>query len=214
MTVADGTMAGMAPELPLAEQRRDPPERADAARNRAKILEAARMLFAERGIEHVSMDDVARAAAVGKGTLYRRFGDRATLALSLLDERERALQDACIRGDAPLGPGAPAAVRLCAFGDALLDHLEEHFDVLAEAERGLNFRGGPYMFWRMHLSMLLREANSGCDADLAAEALLAQLSPGFFRFLREIRGFSLERIKAGWHTALAGWLSGSQRTAR
>jgi len=40
----------------------EPHERADAARNRKRILEAATMLVAERGIEQVSMDDVARAA--------------------------------------------------------------------------------------------------------------------------------------------------------
>src|SRR5438874_797892 len=86
----------------------DAQERADAARNRRKILEAAQALFAERGVDQVSMDDVARAAQVGKGTLYRRFGDRASLAFALLDERERALQEWIIRGEPPLGPGAEA----------------------------------------------------------------------------------------------------------
>ena len=195
----------MAAQLPLAEPGGEPHERADAARNRAKILEAARMLFAERGVEHVSMDDVARAACVGKGTLYRRFGDRASLAFALLDENERALQDACIRGEAPLGPGAPAAARLCAFGDAMLDHLESFYELLSEAERGANFRVGPYAFRRTHLFVLLREANPDCDAEFAAEALLSLLSPVLFRHLRD-QGWPLERIKAGWHTAVAGWL--------
>jgi AcrR family transcriptional regulator len=203
-----GRMAVMAADLPLAEPGGEPHERADAARNRAKILEAARMLFAERGVENVSMDDVARAACVGKGTLYRRFGDRATLAFALLDENERALQEACIRGEPPLGPGADAAARLCAFGDAMLDHLERHYELLSDAERGANFRVGPYAFRRTHLYVLLREANPDCDADYAAEALLSLLSPVLFRYMRE-QGYDLERIKAGWHSAVAGWLSGS-----
>jgi len=152
------------------------------------------------------MDDVARAACVGKGTLYRRFGDRASLAFALLDENERALQDACIRGEAPLGPGAPAAARLCAFGDAMLDHLESFYELLSEAERGANFRVGPYAFRRTHLYVLLREANPDCDAEFAAEALLSLLSPVLFRHLRD-QGWSLDRIKAGWHTSVAGWLS-------
>jgi AcrR family transcriptional regulator len=200
-------MGLMVPGLPLAEPGGDAQERADAARNRLKILEAARMLFAERGVDHVSMDDVARAACVGKGTLYRRFGDRASLAFALLDERERALQEACIRGEPPLGPGAEAATRLCAFGEAMLDHLEEHFELLGEAERGANFRSGPYAFRRTHLYVLLREANPDCDADYAAEALLSLLSPVLFRHLRERQGFDLERIKNGWHRAVAGWLA-------
>ena len=197
----------MAAELPLAEPGGEPHERADAARNRAKILEAARMLFAERGVEHVSMDDVARAACVGKGTLYRRFGDRASLAFALLDENERALQEACIRGEAPLGPGAPAAARLCAFGDAMLDHLESFYELLSEAERGANFRVGPYAFRRTHLYVLIREANPDCDAEFAADALLSLLTPALFRHMREQQGYDLDRIKAGWHSAVAGWLS-------
>ena len=206
----------MAADLPLAEPGGGPHERADAARNRAKILEAARMLFAERGVENVSMDDVDRAACVGKGTLYRRFGDRATLAFALLDENERALQEACIRGEAPLGPGAPAAERLCAFGEAMLDHLDEHFEILGDAERGGTLTTAPFVFRRTHLYVLLREANPDCDADFAAEALLALLSPGLFRHMREVDGFDLDRIKAGWHSAVAGWLSsgGSSGTAR
>jgi AcrR family transcriptional regulator len=202
-------MATMAFDLPVTQQGGDAHERADAARNRRKILDAAQALFAERGVDHVSMDDVARAACVGKGTLYRRFGDRASLAFALLDERERALQEAIIRGEPPLGPGAPAADRLCAFGDAMLDHLEQHYDLLFEAERGRHFRLGPYAVRRTHLMLLLREANPACDAEMAAEALLALLSPGLFMHLRGERGFDLERVKAGWHAAVAGWLAGA-----
>ena len=63
-------------------------ERADAARNRQKILCSARRLIEERGLENVSMDDIAADAGVGKGTLFRRFGDRASLAHALLDATE------------------------------------------------------------------------------------------------------------------------------
>src|SRR5688572_14050048 len=86
-------------------------ERADAARNRRKVLDAAAHLFAARGIDMVSMDDVATAAGVGKGTVYRRFGDRSGLAAALLDERETELQDRMLFGPPPLGPGAAPADR-------------------------------------------------------------------------------------------------------
>src|SRR5215469_18354763 len=92
---------------PLELLRRPPPAgRADAARNRAAILAAAALLFAEHGVAEVSMDQVAAAAGVGKGTLFRRFGDKAGLAAALLDEREAELQEAILRGPPPLGPGA------------------------------------------------------------------------------------------------------------
>src|SRR5690242_20884687 len=91
-------------ELTVMES--EPAERADAARNRERILCAARRLFAERGAGCVSMDAVADAAGVGKGTLFRRFGSRAALALAVASEDEQDLQEGLIRGEPPLGPGA------------------------------------------------------------------------------------------------------------
>src|SRR4051794_13309619 len=111
----------------------EPRERADAARNREKVLCAAAKLFAERGIDCTSMDDVAAAAGVGKGTLFRRFGDRAGLAHALLSERERAFQDDLLRGPPPLGPGAGACDRIRAFGSARLEILDEHHGLIAAA---------------------------------------------------------------------------------
>src|ERR687891_1118034 len=120
------------PELPVADRPR--PERADAARNRARVLEAARRLFAERGVEAVTMADVARAAGVAKGTVFHRFGDRSGLALALLDEHERELQERVLRGPPPLGPGAPTRERLVAFLGALADLTDEHRELLLEVD--------------------------------------------------------------------------------
>src|SRR3954467_11819009 len=76
------------------------PLRADAARNRARLIAAARELFAERGL-NVTMDEIARHAGVGVGTAYRRFASREELIEALFDDRfeqiianaERALED-------------------------------------------------------------------------------------------------------------------------
>jgi AcrR family transcriptional regulator len=63
-----------------------PSERADAAPNRQLILAAAEALFARDGVACTSMDAIAAEAGVGKGTLFRRFGDhRASLAFALRD---------------------------------------------------------------------------------------------------------------------------------
>ena len=62
------------------------PLRADAARNRARIVEAARSAFAEKGVE-VGVDEIARRAGVGMGTLYRRFPTKEALVLAILEER-------------------------------------------------------------------------------------------------------------------------------
>src|SRR5580692_3819538 len=107
-----------------------PSERADAARNRQLILTAAEMLFARDGVACTSMGAIAAEAGVGKGTLFRRFGDRASLAFALLESSERAFQEAFIRGPAPLGPGAPPCERLTAFGRGLLAHVASHGDLM------------------------------------------------------------------------------------
>ena len=102
----------MAAQLPDPRPSLERRERADAAHNRRRVLAAAEELFASRGARAVTMEDIARAAGVGKGTLYRRFPDRASIAVALLDDHERALQERLLRGPPPLGPGAPPAERL------------------------------------------------------------------------------------------------------
>jgi AcrR family transcriptional regulator len=163
--------------IPLELLRTPPPkERADAARNRAAILDAAARLFAEHGVDAVSMDQVAAAAGVGKGTLFRRFGDKAGLAAALLDARERVLQEAVLSGPPPLGPGAPDAERLAAFADAYLDYAIEYLPLLRMSETaspGARYRIGVYRFWHRHVTILLPEE---ADPQFTAHALLAPLS--------------------------------------
>ena len=184
-------------ELPLVEEGSG--ERADAVRNRARILCAAQRLFAERGAGCVSMDEVAEAAGVGKGTLFRRFGSRAALARAVLSERERAFQEHIIRGAPPLGPGAPPCERLIAFGHAVLDVLDGQAELIVAAEGGAaRFASPPYAVYRLHITLLLREADPDCDAEFLAETLLACLSADFFLYLRQAREMPLARLKAGW----------------
>ncbi|MEV4491151.1 TetR family transcriptional regulator [Micromonospora coxensis] len=172
------------PPTELLELRTSPPrERADAARNRAAVLEAAAALFRERGVEAVSMDAVAAAAGVGKGTLFRRFGDKAGLATALLDAQERDLQEAILFGSAPLGPGpsgagATARERLRAFVDAYLDYLLGHLDLVRMSETaapGARYRIGAYRFWHRHVTLLLAgRADPASDAHLLLAAVAAE----------------------------------------
>src|SRR4051812_10414298 len=83
-------------ELPVLQD--EPPLRADAARNRDKVLAAAEKLFAERGADCVTMDAVAAEAGVGKGTLFRGFGDRAGVGRAPLRPHEAALPGTSNRG--------------------------------------------------------------------------------------------------------------------
>jgi len=64
----------------------DKPLRADARRNREKILKAARAVFAEEGVD-AQVDDVARRADVGVGTVYRHFPTKEALLAALTDQQ-------------------------------------------------------------------------------------------------------------------------------
>lgn len=199
--------------LPLATASPTPVERADAARNRLRILHAASELFGEHGVDHVSMDDVAARAGVGKGTLYRRFGDKAGLALALLDEQDRVLQEQMIRGEPPLGPGAPPRERLHAFGEAYLDFVSRHGEMLSmAADLGGLRTSPPWQLYRTHLIVLLSEAAPDADAEMGAEMLLDVLNP--CAYVRRIdQGFAHDRLVRGWRQLVDGWLEVALREA-
>lgn len=163
--------------LPLVGQAQAT-ERADAARNRRRVLDAAKKLFDERGIAAVTLDDVVAAAGVGKGTLFRRFGDKAGLAVALLDEQERALQDRILSGPPPLGPGAEPAERLTAFVRTYVDYVARNTDLVAmsqTASPGARLRTGSHQFWRQHCEFLLAAAGAA-DPGVRADILLAGLT--------------------------------------
>lgn len=179
-----------------------PVERCDAARNRRRILQAAARLVAAEGADAVSLDRIAAEAGVGKGTVFRRFGDKANLLRSLLSDREAAFQDDFIRGPGPLGPGAPAAERLRAFGPALLATLEAHGEVIRAADAsggaGLRFRHGPYPAYRAHLRHLVRGAAPSVDEEYWADVLLAAVGADLVVHQLRDRHMGLERLSAGW----------------
>ncbi len=184
-------------------------ERSDAARNRERILCTARRLFAERGVQNVSMDDIAADAQVGKGTLYRRFGDRSGLALALLESEDTTLQEDLLRGPPPLGPGAPPRERLLAFFSALSCFMDRHGELILEAQRmappGARFGGGPYSAYHTHVRLLLRELDPELDIDVLAHVLLAPFrAEDYSHFVRGERAAGRERLLGVVQALLAG----------
>jgi len=200
-------------ELPLIALPAEQTERADAASNRRRILAAATDLFAQRGAACVSMQDVARAAGVGMGTMYRRFGDRAGLTFALLEERHRAFQERLLRGAPPLGPGAPAAERLHAFGRARIALLEdgEADMLLTTADPGGSTLRGPDAAYRTHLAILLREAAPALDVEYAVNTLVMAFDARLHLHLRHDRGWTLARIQDGWCALADAWLAAGAR---
>lgn len=178
-----------------------PHERGDAARNRALLLDAARRLIDERGADAVTMDDIAGAAGVGKGTVFRRFGSRSGLMMVLLDEDERANQHAFMFGPPPLGPDAPPLERLLAFGRARLKFAHTHHELLVAANRDPQSRyGAAAAVLHTHVRMLLASAATTGDLDAQTDALLALLQADHVEHQLTQRGQSLQMLGDAWES--------------
>lgn len=185
--------------LPLSDD--VPQERGDAARNRTLLLDAARSLIAERGADAVTTDDIAVAAGVGKGTLFRRFGSRAGLMIVLLDEDEKIEQQALMFGPPPLGPGAPPVDRLIAYGRERLRFVQSHFALLSDANRDPHMRFiAPVMFHHRHIRVLLEAADTTGDLDAQAFALLGLLDADYVNHELTERGRTLDDLGDAWES--------------
>jgi AcrR family transcriptional regulator len=176
--------------LPVLGQPPPVRERADAARNRELILKAARKMLKKQPFGEICMDALADTAGVGKGTLYRRFPDRAALVHALLDHDARDLQGRALAGFG-LPKNASQVDRALAFLSALFDFTVEHAPLLCEGLRGSNvarFEHPAHAWQRQTISGHLRAAvRSGeiapLDPIVTAELMLASVAPEVLRWL-------------------------------
>ncbi|WP_286132480.1 TetR/AcrR family transcriptional regulator [Arthrobacter sp. OY3WO11] len=175
-------------------------ERRDAARNRERLLAAARELIADCGAEGLTMDRLAEHAGVGKGTVFRRFGSRAGLMLTLLSESEADFQSRFMFGPPPLGPGASGLERLIAFGVERISYVMEFGDLVLAAEHASRrrFEAPAAVLWHRHIEILLREEGFGPDPWLMAGSLAATLDPERLLSLVKVHGISPDRLTASW----------------
>jgi len=172
--------------------------RRDASANRRKAVEAARALFSERG-QAVTMEEVAAAAGIGKGTLYRGFPGRAQLAQAVLDDLSRELQAELLAGMG-LAEACPVGV-LRAFLRRAHTFRLEHLDLFLMAHDGdrAEIRNSPAYLWeRQAVAGLLRHAvNRGlsdpADPDLLPDAVMALLDPDLIRHQRDVLGVGADR---------------------
>ena len=178
------------------------PQRSDAARNRAAVLVAADELFATAAAPaRLSMDDVAAAAGVGKGTLFRAFGSRAGLIQALWELRTEPLRRAIESGPPPLGPGTDPRHRIAAILNAILVvKLDNRHLTLALEERsgGTSLYEQPqYQSVHRLLRDLLRDAGRGKESELLAHLLLAAVRADLLDHLIGGRGSSRRQLRAG-----------------
>jgi AcrR family transcriptional regulator len=189
-------------ELPQVGQRR---ERGDAAANRQRILRAARELLAEQGADGLTMQAVAEAAGVGKGTVFRRFGDRDGLTGALLDDYMREFQDAFLHGAPPLGPGAPATERLETFIVELIQRQADHLDLALAAEvppgRALAPTYGPLI---LHVEVLVHEIDPSLDARIISGLILSAIAPPVLHRMRAVLEVDTAELQAAARALLRG----------
>ncbi|WP_327704086.1 TetR/AcrR family transcriptional regulator [Streptomyces decoyicus] len=179
--------------------------RADALRNRETVLAAADELFARSASPRgVSMDDIAAAAGVGKGTLFRRFGDRTGLIRAVFDARIEPLRQAVEEGPAPLGPSAAPRERVPALLDAVLRFKLDHRHLslaLEEAGSGSPYQGASYAWWHGILRDTLEQlpeaaAGPAADGDFTAHVLLAATRADLVEHLAGQEGMTPGRMRA------------------
>lgn len=184
-------------------------ERADAARNRRLLLAAAKSLIEAHGAAAVTMDAVARAAGVGKGTVFRRFGNRTGLMHALLDHSESDLQQAMLSGPEPLGPGGDPLDRLIAYGRARLKMTVDHLDILLEANADdpdrLSHPVGAMS--TQHVKILLRQLGFSSGVDVLAYAVQAPIDAITVRHLVAVVGLTPAQIADDWERMVRGLAS-------
>ncbi|MFJ4840190.1 TetR/AcrR family transcriptional regulator [Streptomyces sp. NPDC088746] len=151
--------------------------RKDAARNRQAVLAAADALFARgESPEGVTLAAIAAAAGVGKGTLFRAFGDRPGLLRALYEARLEPVREAVEAGPPPLGPATPPQQRVPALLDTLLCFKLDNRSLmlaLEESGSGSPYQADHYEHWHGLLDSMLGQLPGLADSDFTAHALLA-----------------------------------------
>lgn len=174
--------------------------RKDAARNREAVLAAADALFARsESPEEITMADIAAAAGVGKGTLFRAFGDRPGLLRALYETRLEPLGEAIETGPPPLGPATPPRERVPALLDAVLCFkLDNRRLAMALEESGSNspYQAEHYERWHRLLQAVLDQLPGLPDTDFTAHALLATTRADLVEHLAEKERLPRDRMRA------------------
>lgn len=183
------------------------PARADAVRNRERMLAVAREVMAQEGAAGITMDGLAHRAGLGKGTAFRAFGTRAGIFRALLEVDEMAFQQAVIGGEPPLGPGAGPVERLVAYGRQRSTFLMDHLDVLRSTlDPGSPVPASGIEFTHTHIRMLLVQADLGiADVDNLSVQLSVALDGPLLLALYNPPGPNARRVGSledSWQTLI------------
>jgi AcrR family transcriptional regulator len=178
------------------------PLRADAERNRQRILETARELFAERGLE-AGVEQIAERAGVGMGTVYRHFPTKAALVDAILDERlqevERIAEDSVAVAD-PWQAFTTFLERVL-----LLQADDRSFREIVAARRGDARLAGAWARARPYVELLVTRAQE--QGALRADVTFADIPPLLWATGRVIE-LTVEAAPEFWRRHLGLLLDG------
>ncbi len=183
-----------------------PEERRDAAAHRRHILDVARRLFAERGVDGVSMHGIARAAGVGQGTLYRRYAHKGELCMALLGENVTRAQEELRAYLASCAPATSARAQLdyvlsrhVAFNEENAPLLSAMLEASCGNRRAAHYDQPFYLAQHETVETLLQRAVArgelpSLDTAYVTDAILASLAIDLYIHQRTRLGFTPERI--------------------
>lgn len=193
-------------------------ERSDARRHRLLILREAEALFAEHGIEAVSMHQIAKAAGIGQGTLYRKYAGKQDLIFDLLAEQAQVFLTT-LRAEVLLDdPDLTTRERLHRLIRGILDFWQSHATYITvmltmplEKRIPLKYKSPFYLgireivveFLQLRaqphaqqsvLQQLPTPHSALFDPAFTAETMLATLAPDLYLHWRQERGYTHEEV--------------------
>lgn len=173
------------------------PPRKGLLERRERILRAAAEVFAEKGVEHATVDDVAERAGMGKGTIYRRIGSKEDLLMLLC---KTAAEQVAETMAAAIKKRSDPILQLKEAVNALCDFYEEHLDLAILLISGLtlhakfleggvkkSFNPGADIFGMLD-GIAERAVRKGLirpiNTRIVTKGLVHFLEPNFYRYLR------------------------------
>ncbi|MEP7292444.1 MAG: TetR family transcriptional regulator [Chloroflexota bacterium] len=176
------------------------PSRADAIKNRELLIQTAQRLFSENGVDSVTMSDVAEAAGVGKGTLYRHFSNKTDLCRELIDQDQRDLQDRTL---ARLRSGGDPLTNLEWFLREVVAFVARNRALaFAESSLGSLLDHPAHLWWRQTVRGLLRAVKPRINIDDAADVFFVMLDPRTIHYQMTSRSYSFEQVAEALVTLL------------
>ncbi|GIP21649.1 TetR/AcrR family transcriptional regulator [Paenibacillus sp. J22TS3] len=170
------------------------------------ILKNARQLIEQRGVDKVSMHQIAKASGIGQGTLYRRYASIGDICLNLIEEKLCVIKEDIRRGieepswstEERIGQVILKWVRFVEDAMVWIGALDESCHKLQRM--GFEFsESHPYVFIFGTLSQLLNQAAAAneigpCDTCFVVNAFLFLLEPDCYIYLRKSRGYTPDEI--------------------